>query len=69
MPGVRVEAHIGRLQACFDAALLQFGILPSIIAEALESVYLSKSWKLTDRAAEDEGDRLYPTLKDMYLEP
>jgi len=52
LPGVRVEAHLGRLQACFDAALPQFGILPSIIAEALEEIYKARGWKLTDRAPE-----------------
>jgi hypothetical protein len=81
LPGVRVEAHLGRLQACFDAALPQFGILPSIIAQSLEEIYAAKGWKLTDRApdsplsSEEEpgivaGDedprRLYPTMRDMY---
>jgi hypothetical protein len=70
LPGVRVEAHIGRLQACFDAALPQFGILPSIIAEALEDVYKDKGWKLTDHGLDVEKDddtehRLFPNLKDM----
>jgi len=70
LPEVRVEAHIGRLQACFDAALPQFGILPSIIAEALEEVYKDKSWKLTDRGLGDEKApseerRLFPNLRDM----
>ncbi len=70
LPGVRVEAHIGRLQACFDAALPQFGILPSIVAEALEEVYKDKGWKLTDRGpgAEPQPERdrqLFPNLRDM----
>ena len=67
LPGVRLEAHLGKLQACFDAALPQFGILPSIIAEALENIYKSKEWKLTDKAGEDE-ERLYPTMRDMFAE-
>lgn len=66
LPGVRLEAHIGRLQACFDAALPQFGILPSIIAESLEEIYKAKGWKLTDRYSGDpKDDRLFPTMKDM----
>ena len=70
LPGVRVEAHIGRLQACFDAALPQFGILPSIIAEALEEVYKDKGWKLTDRGSDEENApseerHLFPNLRDM----
>ncbi|HNZ02192.1 MAG TPA: ATP-binding protein [Anaerolineaceae bacterium] len=67
LPGVRLEAHLGRLQACFDAALPQFGILPSIIAEAMEEIYKSKGWKLTDRAGENET-RLFPTMRDLYTE-
>jgi hypothetical protein len=69
LPGVRVEAHLGRLQACFDAALPQFGILPSIIAEALEEIYRIKGWRLADRAPLSEAGaarRLFPTLRDLF---
>jgi hypothetical protein len=76
LPGVRVEAHLGRLQACFDAALPQFGILPSIVAESLEKIYTDKGWKLTDvaslpspsgREVGGEGERrLFPSLRDLY---
>jgi len=63
--GVRVEAHLGRLQECFDAALPQFGILPSIVAESLEEIYKDKNWNLTDRMT--AGDqRLFPTMRDMF---
>ncbi|MBM4425276.1 MAG: ATP-binding protein [Chloroflexi bacterium] len=74
LPGVRLEAHLGRLQSCFDAALPQFGILPSIISESLEEIYKAKGWKLTDRAltpglspaARERGERrLFPTLRDL----
>ncbi len=66
LPGVRLETHLGRLQACFDAALPQFGILPSIIAESLEEIYKTKGWKLLDRYTGDPKDRrLFPTLRDM----
>jgi hypothetical protein len=63
LPGVRLEAHLGRLQACFDAALPQFGILPSIIAESLELIYSEKGWQLTDRG--ENADRLFPTMRDI----
>lgn len=62
--GVRVEAHLGRLQTCFDGALPQFGILPSIIAESLEGIYKEKGWRLTDRGEKDE--RPFPTMRDMF---
>lgn len=66
LPGVRVEAHIGRLQACFDAALPQFGILPSLVAETLEEIYKEKGWKLTDRNNQPNETRLFPTMRDMF---
>ncbi len=65
LPGVRLEAHLGRLQTCFDAALPQFGILPSIIAESLEMIYRDKGWKPTDRGGRHAG-RLFPTMRDMF---
>ena len=68
LPNVRVESHLGRLQACFDAAMPQFGILPSIVAEAIEEVYSAKGWKFTDRHRDggNELPRLFPTMREMY---
>ena len=65
LPGVRLEAHLGKLQTCFDAALPQFGILPSIISESLDLIYQDKGWNLTDRCG-DDGHRLFPTMRDMF---
>lgn len=64
LDGVRLEAHLGRLQTCFDGALPQFGILPSIIAESLELIYKEKGWRLTDRGG--EVDHPFPTMRDMF---
>jgi hypothetical protein len=64
-PGVRLEAHLGHLQTCFDAALPQFGILPSIVAESLEMIYQDKGWKLTDRGGSQQNC-LFPTVRDMF---
>jgi hypothetical protein len=64
LDGVRLEAHLGRLQTCFDGALPQFGILPSIVAESLEQIYKEKGWKLTDRGG--SGERPFPTMRDMF---
>jgi len=66
LPGVRVEAHLSRLQTCFDAALPQFGILPSLVAETMEEIYQQKGWKLTDRCENPQEERLFPTLRDMF---
>ena len=65
LPGVRLEAHLGQLQNCFDAALPQFGILPSIIAESIEMIYRDKGWELTDICNDSVGLD-FPTLNEMY---
>ena len=64
LDGVRVEAHLGRLQTCFNGALPQFGILPSIVAESLEEIYKEKGWVLTGRGG--EAERSFPTMRDMF---
>lgn len=64
LDGVRLEAHIGRLRTCFDAALPQFGILPSIISESLQRIYADKGWRFTD--AGGEKDLPFPTMRDMF---
>ncbi len=66
-PGVRVEAHLELLNVAINAAMPQFGVLPTIIEEALENVYARYGWELTDRAGENEA-RLFPTLADFYRE-
>ncbi|MCU0485540.1 MAG: DUF87 domain-containing protein [Anaerolineales bacterium] len=68
LPGVRLEAHLGRLQACFDAALPQFGILPSIVAEAMDEIYKARGWKLTDRGSENPGEQIFPTMRELFKE-
>jgi len=64
LPGVRLETHLGELQNCFDAALPQFGILPSIISESLERIYQDQHWQMTD-LGESDPERLFPTMRDM----
>ncbi|NOX62594.1 MAG: ATP-binding protein, partial [Chloroflexi bacterium] len=67
LPDVRVEAHLEMLNVAINAAMPQFGVLPTIIEEALENVYRHYGWELTDRAGEQE-ERLFPTLADFYRE-
>ena len=67
LPGMRLETHLGRLQTCFNAALPQFGILPSIIEEAMEEIYKHKGWRLTDFRKEDDT-RIFPTIRDLLDE-
>jgi len=68
LPGARLEAHLGHLQTCFNAALPQFGILPSIIGEALVKVYHKHGW---DPERDFDGQphgRTFPTLGELYTE-
>ncbi len=65
LPGVRLEAHLSALKTCFNAALPQFGVLPTLVEEALIRIYRDKGWDLTDRP-EAQEQRLFPTLRDMY---
>ncbi|MBN8595957.1 MAG: ATP-binding protein [Anaerolineae bacterium] len=67
LPGVRVEAHIAAVRACFEASLPSFGVLPSLIEESLHNVYMNKSWNLTDRGKANDT-RLMPTLGELYIE-
>ncbi len=65
-PGVRVEAHISRLQTCFEAAVPQVGPSTSIIAEALVVVYTAKGFSLTDQPAVGKPlHREFPTLVEF----
>jgi hypothetical protein len=68
-PGVRVEAHVSRLQTCFEAAVPQVGPSTSIIAEALVEVYASKGFSLTDQPAAGQPlRREFPTLVEFVGE-
>ncbi|QLQ04679.1 MAG: hypothetical protein HZY76_00265 [Anaerolineae bacterium] len=70
LPGVRLEVHLEALNVAINAAMPQFGVLPSIIEEALEEIYTAKGWRLTDVGPEDEDNspdrRLFPTLAEFY---
>ncbi len=62
-----MEAHVGRLQACFEAALPPLPWLPSVLAEALERVYRRAGWTLTDVADDHTRyGRTAPTMRDFY---
>lgn len=63
MAGIRIEAHIGRLQTCFEAALGLFGPLYSILEEALVAVYRDLGWRLIDEG--HDGDQRYPTMTEF----
>jgi len=64
MPGVRVEAHLSKLQTCFEAAIPPVGPSSSIIAEALQLVYEQRGWRLTDICGVGHHRR-FPELADF----
>lgn len=70
LPGVRLEVHLEALNVAINAAMPQFGVLPTIIEEALEEVYVARGWRPTDTGPEGEDDgpdrRLFPTLAEFY---
>ena len=66
LPGVRVEAHIARLQTCFEAALPPIGPLSSILEEALIKVYHQKQWLMTEVGPPNlNGKQAFPTMSDF----
>jgi len=67
LPGVRVEAHINKLQTCFEGALPPIGPLASLIYESLLKIYSQKGWLLTDHCPRN-GEKVwrsFPTMSDF----
>ncbi len=68
LPGVRVEAHLGKLQACLEGAIPPIGPSSSVIQEALLKVYFDEGWSLTDiYPLEGTSKRRFPVLKDFVI--
>lgn len=68
LPGVRVEAHLGKLQACIEGAIPPIGPSASVINEALEEVYKDQGWGVTDSyPLEGESARMFPTLQRLFM--
>lgn len=66
LPGVRVEAHLGKLQTCIEGAVPAIGPSSSVINEALLRVYEEFGWSLTDSyPLEGSAHRRFPVLKDF----
>jgi hypothetical protein len=66
LPGVRVEAHISKLQSCFEGAIPPIGPSSSLICESLLRVYEEAGWNLTDIAPQSASiRRRFPVLRDF----
>lgn len=68
LPGVRLEAHVGRLLTCFEAALPPVGPLSSVLIEAMVRVYERNGWRMTDTGPSDPIalGRKWPRIGDFY---
>lgn len=69
LSGVRVEAHLSKLQTCFEAAIPPLGPSSSVISEALLRVYALHGWQLTDiYPAMGRSKRRFPILSEFVDE-
>lgn len=63
LPGIKIENHISRLQACFVGAFNLFDPLPIFLEQAIRRTYHEKGW-YDDSCGGDEGVET-PTLSDL----
>lgn len=63
LPGIRLENHISRLQACFVGAFDLFDPLPIFLEQAIHRTYLEKGWYEDSRGGEEGLET--PTLSDL----
>ena len=63
LPGIKIENHISRLQACFVGAFNLFDPLPIFLEQAIRRTYHEKGW-YDDSCGGDPGLET-PTLSDL----
>ena len=63
MPGIKVESHMSKLQACFVGAFDLFDPLPIFLEQAIRRTYKEKGW-YEDSVGGDFGVET-PTLSDL----
>lgn len=63
LPGIKIESHISKLQACFVGAFDLFDPLPIFLEQAIRRTYEEKGWYEDSRGG-DEGLET-PTLSDL----
>ena len=63
LPGIKIENHISRLQACFVGAFNLFDPLPIFLEQAIRRTYLEKGWYDDSCGGEDGLET--PTLSDL----
>lgn len=63
LPGIKLENHISKLQACFVGAFDLFDPLPIFLEQAIRRTYLEKGWYDDSRGGEPGLET--PTLADL----
>jgi DNA helicase HerA-like ATPase len=63
LPGISLESHISRLNACFVGAFDLFDPLPLLLDKAIRQTYISKGW-YDDSIGGEHGVET-PTLSDL----
>ena len=63
LPGVKLESHMSKLQACFIGAFDLFDPLPIFLEQAIRRTYKEKGW-YEDSVGGDPGLEI-PTLSDL----
>ena len=63
LPGIKLESHMSRLQACFVGAFNLFDPLPIFLEQAIRRTYMEKGW-YEDSVTGDPGVET-PTLADL----
>lgn len=63
LPGINIESHISRLQACFVGAFNLFDPLPIFLEQAIRRTYLEKGWY--DDSVGGEPGLETPTISDL----
>lgn len=63
LPGIKIESHISRLQACFVGAFDLFDPLPIFLEQAIRRTYQEKGWYEDSRGGEAGLET--PTLSDL----
>ena len=63
LPGIKLESHMSKLQACFTGAFDLFDPLPIFLEQAIRRTYMEKGWYEDSRGG-DPGVET-PTLADL----
>lgn len=63
LPGIKIENHISKLQACFVGAFDLFDPLPIFLEQAIRRTYEEKGWYEDSRGGEEGLET--PTLSDL----